>query len=552
MDTVVESSAAPNGGSSSPFGLHRTRGRERRIRRGLGLLAVLLTGMGLASCSDSPTDEGEPEADILLTSVSTDPTSVYLGESVEVTATVENRGAAAGEESLSLEVNGDVVETQTVSLQAADDGDNGSVAQSTATFTWSPEEAGDYELTVNGTAAGTVTAEEEPAPAPDLQVEHAQADPTTVQEGETVTVSATVENHGDAEGNKTLQLRVDGDAEDSQSVSVDPGETEDVSFSWSSDEPGDYDLAVNDEDAGTVTVEPEPASLEITAVGVDPDEPVETMQANAYAEVTNFGGASGALTVDFEVNGSEEGSETVQVDGGDTETATFSWTPDEVEEYELSFNGETLNVEVLAAVEVVDAWLEDESIHLPDEGHVDVEAVNRTDSNQDLEMVLEVFTWWSGQPIWGTYDDDTRSVSPGTADATIFTFDPDQVGEYPLRVNGVEVGILEVYGIEVTDAYLEYSQVPPGEEVDVGFDAENHSSEHEQEEVELQAYVPGPQGRARWVTVDSMDVSMNGGSSFQWGDAFTIELDEPGEYPIRIRDGAGTVDAGTLRVRASQ
>lgn len=90
---------------------------------------------------------------------------------------------------------------------------------------------------------------------PVFEVTEATPSDTSIGEGETVDVTATVENTGRAEGTLTLSLRVDDEIVDSQSVSVDAGASRSVTFTRTFDTIGVYELSVNNVSAGEVRVE---------------------------------------------------------------------------------------------------------------------------------------------------------------------------------------------------------------------------------------------------------------------------------------------------------
>ena len=187
------------------------------------------------------TDVTVEAPDVVVTDATLSETAIGVGDSVDVTATVENTGEADHETDVALTVDGEEVATETVILGPG---------ESTAiTFTETFDEAGEYAITVQGVDAGTLTVTE-----PDVQVTAANVDETDVEVGETVEVTATVENLGDADGEKNLALSVDGIDVEVESVSVAAGATETVTFTHSFDEAGTFELAVNAAIAGEVTV----------------------------------------------------------------------------------------------------------------------------------------------------------------------------------------------------------------------------------------------------------------------------------------------------------
>jgi len=101
-------------------------------------------------------------------------------------------------------------------------------------------------------AIGTADAE--------VSVSEASLSSTSADTGESVNVTATLENTGDVAGNVTLTFTANGEEVESRTVSVDAGDTVVETYSFSSSQSGDYDIAVNGVSAGTVSVQGETQS----------------------------------------------------------------------------------------------------------------------------------------------------------------------------------------------------------------------------------------------------------------------------------------------------
>jgi len=185
-------------------------------------------------------------ADISVIDADLETDQIDAGKSVDVFADLENVGEERGDITVDLEVDGDVVDSQTFKV----DGE----ATETVTFTQTFEEAGEFDISVNGVEAGTLTVvEDDPLPA-DISVVDASVTPEEVEPGETVTAEGTLENAGEEAGEATVELEVDGEGIADETVELEGGETLDVSFDFTLDEEGTYEVFVDDVLAGTVTV----------------------------------------------------------------------------------------------------------------------------------------------------------------------------------------------------------------------------------------------------------------------------------------------------------
>ncbi|MFC4246060.1 CARDB domain-containing protein [Natribaculum luteum] len=96
---------------------------------------------------------GPPPAEFDVTDATLSDTEIEAGESADVTATVENVGGQLGTFTAELIVDGEVVDEKSVTI--------GTGTEKTVSFTRQFEEAGEYEIEVSGTSAGTLTVAEE-------------------------------------------------------------------------------------------------------------------------------------------------------------------------------------------------------------------------------------------------------------------------------------------------------------------------------------------------------------------------------------------------------
>jgi hypothetical protein len=118
------------------------------------------------------------------------------------------------------------------------------------TFDVSFDETGTHELAVDDrTATVEVTAADRL-----LEIRDATVQDSEIAPGNATTVAVTLENTGDVDGERELELQVAGAVVDSVTVSVPAGETRTVTLSWTFTDPGIYPVAVSGVDAGDVTV----------------------------------------------------------------------------------------------------------------------------------------------------------------------------------------------------------------------------------------------------------------------------------------------------------
>ena len=92
-----------------------------------------------------------PAADLRVTEASLGTATVTAGDSVDLSVTVQNAGGADGTATFEVTADGEVLATPEISVPAN--------ATETATVPVAIDTAGDYEVAINGTTAGTLTVE---------------------------------------------------------------------------------------------------------------------------------------------------------------------------------------------------------------------------------------------------------------------------------------------------------------------------------------------------------------------------------------------------------
>ncbi|EMA38080.1 CARDB domain-containing protein [Halobiforma nitratireducens] len=302
--------------------------------------SVALEGDGVDDLSIFDVDIDENASD----------TDIDVGETATVVADIENTGDTAGETDVTFEVNDtveddiedlelDVDETETVEfdIELDEEGDVNATVKTDddqATVTLSADDD-------DGDAPGISLPSPDPAPDPEPEAEFdvtdVDLDATQLLVGESVTVTATIENVGEESGETTAALVINGETVDEQDVTVDAGATATVTFTETFDEAGEYDVAVGEFDADTITVsEPEPAAFDVDDVQVTDDEIVAGDEIDISATIENVGDEAGTFTAELLVDGEVVDEQDVTVDGNDAETVTFTEAFDESGEFDVT------------------------------------------------------------------------------------------------------------------------------------------------------------------------------------------------------------------------
>lgn len=169
-------------------------------------------------------------------------TTIAVGETVELQATIANVGGREGTFTARLQIDGRTVETEALTI-APDETES-------VLLTTELGERGRYELGLNGTPMDTVTVQR-PAT---FEIDATGISETAVFVGEEIEVAVRIANVGEQAGTATAVLEDDGEPIATQEGAIAPGETATARFVISFDEPGRHPLSVGDEGIGTVYV----------------------------------------------------------------------------------------------------------------------------------------------------------------------------------------------------------------------------------------------------------------------------------------------------------
>jgi len=174
--------------------------------------------------------------------------------------------------------------------------------------------------------------------------------PAEVDIGETVTISLKVTNTGDLEGTRAVTLKINDVVLETREVTLDSGASQTVTFTTSRDAAGTYTVSV-DGLAGTFSVreavapppppppQPEPAAFTTSNLVITPAEVNISETVTISLKVTNTGEAEGTYEATLKVNGVVLETREVTLDGGASQTVTFTTSRDAAGTYTVSADG---------------------------------------------------------------------------------------------------------------------------------------------------------------------------------------------------------------------
>ncbi|MEF8786809.1 MAG: CARDB domain-containing protein, partial [Haloarculaceae archaeon] len=434
----------------------------------------------------------------------TDKTAIE-GETIDVSATVENIGSEQGSQTIALDINGSTTGTEEVTLDPD--------ASQTVSFTLDTASLGpgNYSHAITSdddSQSGTLTVEDKQA---NFTVSGLDPTEKTILEGEQLNASATVTNEGNKEETQTVELRVDGTTLASKEVTLTPSSEETVTFSkvdTASLNSGTFTHGVytnDDSQTGTLTVESRQASF--TVSGLDPSG--ETITAGAEvavaANVTNDGNAERTQTVTFQVDGQQYGSEDVTLAPDDRQSVSFppvdttelgpgTYTYDVASENDSQSGTLVVESDSPAEFRVTDLTPTDRTVTAGNT--YDIAATVRNDGNQEATQQVQyridgdtvdrqaVTLASGGQTTVEFTDIETAALETGTYTHGAYTNNHSRSGTLTVEGNGSDEQDSEATVI-VTEVDPSGTTVPRGTAVDVTASVRNEGQTDETQSVQF-------------------------------------------------------------------
>ncbi len=427
---------------------------------------------------------------------------IVEGDDLVVTATIENTG--------------DVSDTQTVEMSSGVGNDDISVTldggqSTTETFTTgtSSGDAGSYTATVSSNDDSDSDTFEVLEPGY-FAVYNVNAN--DVVEGETVEVTATIENTGDETDTQTIEMTTDPNiGTDSVSVTLDGGQstTETFTTGTSAGDAGSYTATVSSED------DSDSDSFEVLEPGyfavynVDANDVVEGETVEVTATIENTGDEADTQTVEMSsgvgsdsvsvtLNPGESTSETFTTgtttgDAG-SYTATVSSNDDSDQDTFEVLEGAYFAVYNVNANDVVEGETVEVTATIENTGdETDTQTIEMTtDPNIGTDSVS--VTLDGGQSTTETFTTGTSSGDAGSYTATVSSEDDSDSDSFEV----LGPGYFAVYNVDAND-------VVEGETVEVTATIENTGDETDTQTIEM---TTDPN-----IGTDSVSVTLDGGAS---------------------------------------
>jgi len=161
--------------------------------------------------------------------------------------------------------------------------------------------------------------------------------PQIVKSGETVSISTQIRNIGGSEENHTVVLTVDDAKVQTKVVRVAPGKTEIVTFTVIKNEPGTYNVEVNNLKGSFRVLKS--AEFAISNLLIAPKIAEPGQAVTVTANISNSGEVEGSHSIALVINGSQVESKDSTVAPGATKTVSFTFSKNAVGSYSVEVDG---------------------------------------------------------------------------------------------------------------------------------------------------------------------------------------------------------------------
>jgi hypothetical protein len=219
----------------------KNRGLVVINRKTIGAIYVLalITMMSLLqACA-----EAQPGFEVL--SLKITPTKITTGEKATVEVEIINNDAKDATYNVPLMVNGVADDRKNVTLAPG--------ATELLTFTLTRSHPGTYNISVGSWESTMVI--EKPSPA-EFRISNLEVNPTEVEAGDNIVVSAKIANVGGTQGSYTAELKVDGTTIETEELSISAGTDYKLAFKLCECSPGTYIVSLGNLTSQLVVNEP--------------------------------------------------------------------------------------------------------------------------------------------------------------------------------------------------------------------------------------------------------------------------------------------------------
>jgi len=282
-------------------------------------------------------------------SINATPGEVDTATPVTVTVTVKNVGGQSGDFDAELMVNGSPESSRIVTVAAGE--------QTVIEFPVLKNIIGSYTATVEDKSASwSVKAPLKPA---SFEVTELQIDPADAYVGSSVKITVNVRNVGEAKGDYTAELIINGTVEkmQNQTVSINGGEQATLIWNIVKMDLRQYSVEVTPLTGSFRVVELKPASIQLKNLQLSKTEAAPNEQVTVSVTAENTGDVAGSVDVVVKLDSVEKATYHLTLNGGQSEVKTFTLSSPDEGLHKIFVNSESLDLTVKSPQQSTANWI---------------------------------------------------------------------------------------------------------------------------------------------------------------------------------------------------
>jgi hypothetical protein len=338
-----------------------------------------------------------------LSALEVSPEVCLSGETVTVSANVVYSGDTAGDYEAELKVDGTVERTQTFSFEPGE--------TRLLSFTLTRNEPASYAVQLGNLETSFTV----------LKASNIKVSPDEVELGQSVTVTADLQNVSGDEVVYSCSLFCEGEELQSKKITMAADSTTEVTFTLSQASAGWYEVELLGLSESFKVLKP--AEFVVSGFNVAPNPVKVGETATISADIENVGEVAGSYEVSLVVDGVVEETREITLDGGDSTTESFSFFGDVAGSYSLQLANQQQELRVVQPVRLPTGTM---ILNEMSGGRSTLKITN----NRDADVVVILSSSDEPEtPLWAAYvrADVYRSfgrIAPGTY-ITYYVFGED-------------------------------------------------------------------------------------------------------------------------------
>ena len=348
----------------------------------------------------------------------------FQNDTVEASVTAENIGKKDDEFEVPLNITGPENEflTESISIEAED--------QTTVEFEYTPETRGNYTFTSLEESERL-----EVLKPGSIELENSSLQESEIVQGDEAVYLVDVFNPGDVDATDQLNFAEDEDIYETLDATVESNSSKTVNSTTEMNEPGLFNITVNDTLPQEVEVLKKP-TLNQTGLQIQEGELVDNQDIQFNSTVENVGEAEGNFTLPFNFTGPDDfnQSETVEVslEPEEERNASISRGFEEPGEYNVTSLNQTVGFTILKDAEI--------NVNEVDSNATEIFTGQYLEVNSTLENIGEVDGSDTLNISLGneTFSDSTDTISAEEEINQLTEIRPLDEGNNTLEVNGTE------------------------------------------------------------------------------------------------------------------